>query len=43
LRCGSKEELAKDPSPQLRLTIGLLKFDGVWKIAHEHHSFPAGT
>jgi uncharacterized protein (TIGR02246 family) len=43
LRCGSKEELAKDPSPQLRLTIGLRKFDGVWKIAHEHHSFPAGT
>jgi uncharacterized protein (TIGR02246 family) len=41
LRCGSKEELAKDPLPQLRLTIGLRKVDGAWNIAHEHHSFPA--
>jgi uncharacterized protein (TIGR02246 family) len=41
LRCGSKEELAKDPDPRLRLTIGLRKVDGAWKIAHEHHSFPA--
>jgi uncharacterized protein (TIGR02246 family) len=41
LRCGSKEELAKDPAPRLRLTIGLRKVDGAWKIAHEHHSFPA--
>src|SRR5262245_46071715 len=41
LRCGSEEELAKDPAPRLRLTIGLLKVDGAWKIAHEHHSFPA--
>jgi uncharacterized protein (TIGR02246 family) len=41
LRCGSKEELAKDPAPRLRLTIGLRKVDGAWKIAHEHHSLPA--
>jgi uncharacterized protein (TIGR02246 family) len=41
LRCGSTEELAKDATPRLRLTIGLRKVDGVWKIAHEHHSFPA--
>lgn len=41
LRCGSTEELAKDDTPRLRLTIGLRKVDGVWKIAHEHHSFPA--
>jgi uncharacterized protein (TIGR02246 family) len=41
LRCGSKEELAQDPAPRLRLTIGLRKADGAWKIAHEHHSFPA--
>lgn len=41
LRCGSKEELANDPAPRLRLTIGLRKVDGAWKIAHEHHSFPA--
>jgi uncharacterized protein (TIGR02246 family) len=41
LRCGSTEELAKDDTARLRLTIGLHKVDGVWKIAHEHHSFPA--
>jgi uncharacterized protein (TIGR02246 family) len=41
LRCGSTEELAQDNTPRLRLTIGLRKVDGDWKIAHEHHSFPA--
>src|SRR5262249_26770950 len=41
LRCASESELAKDDSPRLRLTIGLRKVDGAWKIAHEHHSFPA--
>jgi ketosteroid isomerase-like protein len=40
LRCGSKEELTRDSAPRLRLTIGLRKVDGAWKIAHEHHSFP---
>jgi uncharacterized protein (TIGR02246 family) len=40
LRCGSKEELTRDSAPHLRLTIGLRKVDGAWKIAHEHHSFP---
>jgi uncharacterized protein (TIGR02246 family) len=43
LRCGSAEELAEDNTPRLRLTIGLRKADGAWKIAHEHHSFPAGS
>jgi uncharacterized protein (TIGR02246 family) len=43
LRCGSREELATDDTPRLRLTIGLRKVDGFWKIAHEHHSFPAGS
>ena len=43
LRCGSREELAKDDRSRLRLTIGLRKVDGYWKIAHEHHSFPAGS
>ena len=23
------------------LTIGLRKVGGAWKVAHEHHSFPA--
>jgi uncharacterized protein (TIGR02246 family) len=40
LRCGSKEELKKDDTPRLRLTVGLRKEDGRWLIAHEHHSFP---
>ena len=40
LRCGTKEELAKDPDNRLRLTIGLRKEDGRWLVAHEHHSFP---
>jgi uncharacterized protein (TIGR02246 family) len=40
LRCGSAEELARDGTPRLRLTIGLRKLDGAWHIAHEHHSFP---
>ena len=41
LRCGTRASLAKDNAPRLRLTIGLRKIDGAWKIAHEHHSFPA--
>ena len=41
LRCGSAEELAKDSTPRLRLTLGLRKVAGTWHIAHEHHSFPA--
>jgi uncharacterized protein (TIGR02246 family) len=41
LRCGSAEELARDGTPRLRLTLGLRKVDGAWHIAHEHHSFPA--
>jgi uncharacterized protein (TIGR02246 family) len=41
LRCGSAEELAKDSTPRLRLTLGLRMVAGTWHIAHEHHSFPA--
>lgn len=43
LRCGSTEELAKDGTARLRLTLGLRKIDGTWNIAHEHHSFPANS
>ncbi len=28
------------PSPVCRLTLGLVKRDGQWFIAHEHHSAP---
>jgi uncharacterized protein (TIGR02246 family) len=40
LRCGTKEELEKDPANRLRVTIGLRKENGRWLVAHEHHSFP---
>ena len=41
LRCGTEEELMKDPDNRLRLTIGLRKESGRWVVSHEHHSFPA--
>jgi uncharacterized protein (TIGR02246 family) len=40
LRCGTQEELDKDPDNRLRLTLGLRKEDGRWVVVHEHHSFP---
>jgi uncharacterized protein (TIGR02246 family) len=43
LRCGPAEELAKDSTPRLRLTLGLRKVGGAWHIAHEHHSFPSDS
>jgi uncharacterized protein (TIGR02246 family) len=39
LRCGTPEELAAEPDRRLRLTLGLLRRDGHWLVAHEHHSF----
>jgi uncharacterized protein (TIGR02246 family) len=41
LRCGTKEELEKDPTIRLRLTVGLRKQQEDWIITHEHHSFPS--
>jgi uncharacterized protein (TIGR02246 family) len=40
LRCGTPEELERDPGNRLRLTIGLRKDAGRWIVTHEHHSFP---
>ena len=40
LRCGTPEELERDPQNRLRLTIGLRKLHGRWIVVHEHHSFP---
>jgi uncharacterized protein (TIGR02246 family) len=40
LRCGTKDELEKEPDNRLRLTIGLRKQNDRWQVAHEHHSFP---
>jgi ketosteroid isomerase-like protein len=39
LRCGTDEELKKDPDNRLRLTIGLRK-GGRWVVSHKHHSSP---
>jgi uncharacterized protein (TIGR02246 family) len=41
LRCGTADELQRDPDLRLRLTIGLRKDDGRWVVTHEHHSFPS--
>ena len=40
LRCGTEEELQKNSTLRLRLTVGLRKEHDRWMIAHEHHSFP---
>jgi len=40
LRCGTEQELQKDPTTRLRLTVGLRKEHDLWVIAHEHHSYP---
>jgi uncharacterized protein (TIGR02246 family) len=43
LRCGTEDELREHPHRRLRLTVGLRKEAGAWRVAHEHHSFPDGT
>jgi uncharacterized protein (TIGR02246 family) len=41
LRCGTADELERDPANRLRLTLGLSKEGGRWVVTHEHHSFAA--
>jgi uncharacterized protein (TIGR02246 family) len=41
LRCGTADELERDPGNRLRLTLGLRKEAGRWVVTHEHHSFAA--
>jgi uncharacterized protein (TIGR02246 family) len=41
LWCGTDEDRAAHPERRLRLTLGLRKEDGRWRVAHEHHSFAA--
>jgi uncharacterized protein (TIGR02246 family) len=43
LRCGTPDELQRDPTRRLRLTIGLRKQRGRWTVTHEHHSFTDKT
>jgi uncharacterized protein (TIGR02246 family) len=39
LRCGTPDELERDPDNRLRLTVGLRRQGGRWVVTHEHHSF----
>ena len=39
LRCGTPEELEREPEQRLRLTLGLRQAGGRWTVSHEHHSF----
>ena len=43
MRCGpdSSSNPADKDGFLFRLTVGLRKIDGDWRIAHEHHSVPA--
>jgi ketosteroid isomerase-like protein len=43
MRCGpnSSSNPADKDGFQFRLTVGLHKANGQWRIAHEHHSVPA--
>jgi uncharacterized protein (TIGR02246 family) len=40
LRCGTRDELTREPDHRLRLTLGLRKEKSRWCVSHEHHSFP---
>ena len=40
LRCGTGDELRRDPTNRLRLTVGLRRQRDRWVVTHEHHSFP---
>ena len=43
MRCdsGASAVASEQDGLLFRLTIGLRKVDGAWRIAHEHHSVPA--
>ena len=40
LRCSTEADLAEHPGRRLRVTLGLRRDGGRWRVAHEHHSFP---
>lgn len=40
-RCASIDPKGKREELEFRLTMGLRKIDGRWRIMHEHHSLPA--
>jgi uncharacterized protein (TIGR02246 family) len=40
-KCVSIDRAGKREPLDFRLTMGLKKFDGKWRVMHEHHSLPA--
>jgi uncharacterized protein (TIGR02246 family) len=40
-RCVNIDTSGKREPLEFRLTVGLLKIDGRWRVMHEHHSLPA--
>jgi uncharacterized protein (TIGR02246 family) len=39
--CVNIDRTGKSEPLQFRLTMGVKKFDGKWRVMHEHHSLPA--
>jgi ketosteroid isomerase-like protein len=40
-RCVNIDTNGKREPLEFRLTMGLRKIDGKWRVMHEHHSLPA--
>jgi ketosteroid isomerase-like protein len=40
-RCAGTDAAGKHEKLEFRLTMGLRKIDGQWRILHEHHSLPS--
>jgi len=40
-RCAGVDQKGKREELEFRLTMGLRKIDGSWRVMHEHHSLPA--
>jgi uncharacterized protein (TIGR02246 family) len=40
-RCSGRDSKGTREELQFRLTMGLCKVDGRWRVMHEHHSVPA--
>jgi ketosteroid isomerase-like protein len=41
MRCGGADKTGAHSELDFRLTVGLRKIDGRWRVIHEHHSVPA--
>ena len=43
IRCVGRASTGHEETLDVRLTIGLQRIDGAWRIVHEHHSVPAAS